>query len=192
MMVLFPRWAAAYRRGRERRLIALRRFAASYGWQVTGVTTDLSASRIPHFTGAHSAQVELGVTGEWENRTALVASVLVQPALVSSARSRRRPKDVAVLLVVLHIGHNDRQFIASRTRNAIDISGISSHVDAVEQPLWVLLDSASRSGLFRDGDTLTAGEMDIVMAHRTRVREATLDVVARLDLLAEVARLLER
>lgn len=192
MMGPFPRRAAAYRRGRDRRLIALRRFAASHGWHVTGVTTDFSASRIPHFVGAHSAQAELTVTGKWENRTAQVASVLVQPAWASPARWRRRPKDVAVLLVALHVGHNDRQFIASCKSSATDISVMSSRAEAIQQPLQALLDSASRSGAVREGDTLTAGEVDIVLAHRIQVREEALDVVSRLDLLVEIARLLER
>ena len=41
-------------------------------------------------------------------------------------------------------------------------------------------------------EALRTGEVDIAMAHRTRARGATPDVVARLDLLAEVARLLGR
>lgn len=189
-MAPFLRRAGAYRRDREQRLTALRRFAAAHDWKITGLTADLSACDIPSLAGARSAQAELAVTGEWQDRTALVTSVLVQPASVSSARGEGRSRDVVVLLVALHLGLNDRQLIASRTGGTIDVRGISGSVDALLQPLRVLLGAADRSGAFRAGDTLKLGDEDIVVAHPTRAPEAALDVVPRLDLLVEVARLL--
>lgn len=187
----FLRRAGAYRRDRERRLTALRRFAASHDWNVTGLTTDLSSSYlIPPLVGARSAQAELTVTGEWQGRPALVASVLVQPASVSPARRQGRSRDVIVLLVAMQVGRNDQQLIASRSARTIDVMGIAGSVDALLRPLRVLLGAAARSGVFREGDTLKLDEVDVLLAHPTRAREAPLDLVSRLDLLADVARLL--
>jgi hypothetical protein len=94
------------------------------------------------------------VTGEWQGRTALAASVLVQPASASPAHSEGRSKDVVVLLAVMRIGRNDRQFIASRTAATIDVTSISGRVDALLQPLRVLLGAAARSSTLRKGDAL--------------------------------------
>jgi hypothetical protein len=191
MTGLFPRRAGAYRRDREQRLTALRRFAASHDWNVTGMTADLSACcLIPPLIGARSAQAELTVTGEWQGRTALVASVLVQPASVSLARRQGRSRDVIVLLVVMHVGRNDRQLIASRSAGATDVVSIAGSVDTLLRPLRVLLDAAAWSGAFREGDTLKLDEGDVLLAHPIGAREAPSDLVSRLDLLADVTVLL--
>lgn len=180
-----------YRRDRERRLTALRRFAASHGWNITGLTADLSACcLLPPLEIVRSAQAELTVTGEWQGRTALVASVLVQSVPASSAHSDGRARDIVVLLAAMRVGRNDRQFIASRTASAIDVTGISGSVDVLLQPLRTLLGVAARSSTFREGDTLKLGEVDLALAHQTRARERPLDVVSRLDLLGDVAGLL--
>jgi hypothetical protein len=187
----FLRRAGTYRRNREQRLTALRRFAASHDWHVTGLTDDLSASYLmPPLIGARSAQAELTVTGDWQGRTALVASVLVQPASVAPARRQGRPRDVIVLLVVMHVGRNDRQLIASRSTGAIDVMGSAGSVDALLQPLRMLLDAAAGSGAFREGDTLKLHEGDVLLAHPIRPREAPLDLASRLALLTDVAGLL--
>jgi hypothetical protein len=191
MTGLFPRHAGAYRRDREQRLTALRRFAASYDWNIMGLATDLSAScRMPPFIGARSAQAELTVTGEWQGRTALVASVLVQPASVSLARRQGRSRDVIVLLVVMHVDRNDLQLIASRSAGAIDVVGIAGSADTLLRPLRVLLGAAAWSSAFREGDTLKLDEGDVLLAHPIRGREAPLDLVSRLNLLAHVTGLL--
>jgi hypothetical protein len=93
-------------------------------------------------------------------------------------------------MAAMRVGRDDRQFIASRTASAIDVTGISGSVDVVLQPLRMLLGAAARSSTFREGDTLKLGEVDLVLAHQTRARERPLDVVSRLDLLGDVAGLL--
>jgi hypothetical protein len=187
----FPRRAGAYRRDREKRLMALRRFAASRDWVITGQAVDLSASfLVSPFVGARSVQPELTVTGQWQGRTALVASILVQPASVAPPRREGRPRDLVVLLVRMHVARNERQIIISHSEGRIDVTSVSGNVDALLQPLQDLLGAAARSGAFRQEDMLCLAEGDIFLAHPTRAREAALDLVARLDLLANVARLL--
>jgi hypothetical protein len=191
MTGFFPRRVGEYRRDREQRLTALRGFAASHDWNVMGLTADLSACYlIPPLIGARSAQAELTVIGEWQGRTALVASVLVQPASVAPARRQGRPRDVIVLLVVMHVGRNDRQLIASRSAGAIDVVSIAGSVDTLLRPLRVLLGAAAWSGAFPEGDTLKLQEGDVLLAHPIRPREAPLDLISRLDLLADVTGLL--
>jgi hypothetical protein len=145
---------------------------------------------MPPFIGARSAQAELTVTGEWQGRTALVASVLVQPASVSLARRQGRSRDVIVLLVVMHVDRNDLQLIASRSAGAIDVVGIAGSADTLLRPLRVLLGAAAWSSAFREGDTLKLDEGDVLLAHPIRGREAPLDLVSRLNLLAHVTGLL--
>jgi hypothetical protein len=95
-----------------------------------------------------------------------------------------------MLLAAMRIGRNDWQFIASRTADAIDVTGLSGRVDALMQPLRVLIGAAARSSTFREGDTLKLGEGNLVLAHQARAREAPLDFASRLDLLVDVERLL--
>lgn len=186
------RRAGAYRRDRDQRLTSLRRFAASHDWNTTALTADLSACCvIPSLVGARSAQAELTVTGEWQDRTALVASVLVQPAASASPPRRSgRPRDLVVLLVAMDVERNDRQLVASHAAGKIDVVGISGSVTAILQPVRVLLGEAAQSGVFCEGDTLKVSEADMALAHPALVRERALDVESRLDLLLDVTRLL--
>lgn len=186
-----PRRAGAYRREREQRLTALRQFAALHDWNVTGLSADLSARwPVPPLKGSLSAQAEFAVAGAWQGWTALVASILVQPASVPMTRTGSRPRDVVVLLTALHVGRNDRQLIATRTAQTIDVMSCSDSAATLQQPLRALLGRAVRSGKFLEGDTLKLGEADVAVVHRLSARREVLDVVSRLELLVGVARLL--
>jgi hypothetical protein len=185
------RRAGTYRRAREQRLTALRQFAVLHGWNVTGLSADLSGCwPIPPLKGSLSAQAELAIAGDWHGRTAMVSSILVQPPPSPMARTARRPRDVVMLLTALHVGRNDQQLIATRTATTIDIMSGSGSVATLQQPLRALLCGAVQSGKFHEGDTLKLGEGDVALAHQLSARHAALDVGSCLDLLVGVARLL--
>jgi hypothetical protein len=161
-------------------MAAYRDFCMSHGWEKLGLFQDLS-QRYPvaPLLGAHSAQAELALTGEWDGWSAVVASVLVRPQALPGARE---PMDVVVQLTTLDTGPFSPQFSAIVGRRGNDIALLSrSPLDS--SGLASVLEAARADGGLWPGDHLAADEVELL---HTRSKTST-DIAAPLRLLSSLA-----